>query len=104
MSHVTDIIIVTMLDDGGGEDCHPNVDLIAEKAGIWFEKASDKVGGNKAMQADVFLAAVNCLDIDNFVSIFGSVKWEYPDCVQLFLKDEHENVFTVYNPPNSGEY
>ena len=93
MSEVTDIIITTFLDDGGSLDDHLNIDILSGKTGIYFVKASDETGGNKQMQADVFLAAVDYMEEDNFVKIFKTIIWEYPECVQLYLKREYDDLF-----------
>ena len=98
MSHVTDIILITMIYDGGTcVDDYPNARRFASDCNIWLEKVDDHLpASSKAFQADLFIAAINYLDIDNMITRFNAIKWEHPECVQLLLKDEHEDVFTVY--------
>lgn len=104
MSHVADIILITSIEDGGenGND-HPNRDKLSaylEKnhSGATLVKVDGHAGGRKAMQCDVFMAAINYMDIDGFVSWFGKIKWEYPESVQLLIKDENDDLFAVYVP------
>lgn len=104
MSHVTDIILSTMIEDGSvGEASSPNVDVLNEylskNYGGWkLVKVDDKAGGGKAMQCDLFIAAINHLDISAFLNAFREVEWEAPEYVQLMLKDEHDEGFTIYKP------
>lgn len=111
MSHVADIILVTALSDG----CFEQFDRLpenpeernvnADKVGKWlfdtyrcrFVQVDGASGGNKCMQANVFLCAVNYLDILELVRVFRSVQWESPESAQLFIKDEHDDAFTVYS-------
>jgi len=102
MSHVTDIILTTAISDGCiGETSHPNADKLNEylskNYGGWkLVKVDSKAGGGKVMQCDLFLAAINHLNIPDFLDAFHKVEWESPECTQLMLKDEHDEVFTVY--------
>ncbi len=104
MSHVADIIFMTSIDDGSNvEDSHPNADklsayLVRNHNGAYLVKVDDHAGGNKAMQCDVFMAAINYLDIDEFVEWFHGIEWEYPESVQLLIKDEHDDQFSMYTP------
>ena len=59
-------------------------------------KVDQHARGGKAMQCDVFVAAINYLDREGFLTAFNAVPWEYPECVQLILKGEHDELFAVY--------
>ena len=104
MSHVTDIILTTMLQDGSTfDDDHPNVDqlnqyLIENRGGWTLVKVNEYAGGGKAMQCDLFIAAINHLDIPAFLDAFYRINWEAPEYVQLMMKDEHDERFKVYVP------
>jgi len=104
MSHVTDIILSTMIEDGAKRDEeHPNVDqlngyLIENYGGCFLVKVDDKAGGGKAMQCDLFIAAINHLNIPKFLKEFYKINWEAPEYVQLMLKDEHDERFSTYEP------
>jgi hypothetical protein len=104
MSYVADIVLLTTIDDGGMDDEHPNTDRLE----AWLrEHYSDHVRlvkvdqhavGTKAMQCDVFITAINYLDTEAFVEVFRTVPWDMPECVQLLIKNEHDDRFTVYLP------
>ncbi len=104
MSHVTDIIFTTAIEDGAEIDySHPNTDKLSaylEKKhnGATLVKVDGHAGGRKAMQCDVFMAAINYMDIDAFVEWFNGIEWEYPESVQLLIKDECDDLFAVYVP------
>jgi len=89
MSVVTDIILVTAIEDGA---YRPSFDLV---------KVDQYAGGGKAVQCDVFMSAVNYLVLEDLLDWFKSVRWEYPEQVQLFVKGEHDDKFAVYCPENS---
>lgn len=103
MSHVTDIILITAIEDGVGEaEEHPNAEkihkFICSKYVAGLKKVDELSGGNKAMQCDVFMTAINYLDIPALVDFFYEIKWEMPECVQLLIKDEHDDIFKIYTP------
>lgn len=103
MSVVTDIILTTAVDDGAErEDEHPN----ADKLNAWLEELTGRPGclvkvdqlgnGNKAMQCDVFVCAINYLPYDDFVEAFRAIQWERPGSANLSLKGEDDDGFTLY--------
>ncbi len=103
MSNVTDIILSTAIEDGASkQDEHPNVDLLnayIKKEHNWaLIRVDQYAGGGKKVQCDVFMAAINYLNIDEFVKHFHTISWECPECVQLMLKGEHDDKFTIYEP------
>lgn len=103
MSHVTDIILVTGIEDGAKhQNEHPNADYVSEylekEHNCKLNKVDQYAGGGKKVQCDVFMAAINYLNIPLFVEHFYSVKWSYPELVQLMIKDEHDEKFTIYEP------
>lgn len=106
MSVVTDIILVTAVDDRTTCREEPSAtkfnSAIAARVCVGLEQALQQVdghaGGNKAVQCDVFMAAINYLDRDALLTEFRKMKWESPECVQLMLKGEHDDVFTIYTP------
>lgn len=107
MSHVADIILTTPIEDGGKKDGDsPNVDVLINYLRVEYhleerpksplEKVDGHAGGDKAMQCDVFIGAINYLDINGFIEVFKSIKWEYPEDIQLLIKDEHDDKFKLY--------
>lgn len=101
MSHVTDFILITALYDGAS-NCDTmeghNAKYYSNLTGIDFKYISDYTGGNKAIQCDIFMSAMNYYDIDVALEYLNKIKWENPECVQLMVKDEHEDVFKIYTP------
>jgi hypothetical protein len=89
MSRVTDIILATRYEEDAAIDC------LQQTLGCALIRVDDRGGGRKIMQCDVYLAAVNHLDIETFVAAFKAAPWHDPDCVQLMLKDEEELIFTA---------
>lgn len=101
MSQVTDIILVTAINDGGAEDEHPNVDMLngwlkARHRGAELVKIDHHAGGNKYMQCDLWAAAINYNDDDALIRDFPSVPWEAPEMAQLMIKREQDDRFDIY--------
>lgn len=103
MSHVTDILLCTAIADGAkGTEEHPNADALSAHlaqrhgAACSLAKIDGHAGGNKAIQADVFAAAVDYCDIDALVAAFYAIPWESPECAQLMVKDENWDAFEVH--------
>lgn len=107
MSRITDIILLTGMDDGGGEDEHPNVDRL--NAALHHEQGYDDAskdwplvqvnphaGGTKVFCRDVFMAAINHLHTEEFLAAWRAIPWEDPYMVQLLIREEGEEKFTVY--------
>ena len=111
MSYVTNVILVTGADDGWGkegegwlEDKYTNacvlIDHIAKKHphSKRFERIGHRAntGGNKCLECDVFVGAVNHLDVDALLECFYAIKWENPEAVRLLLDTESDVGSTVY--------
>jgi hypothetical protein len=92
MSHVADVILLTFVEDAGIDDAQKWL-----RDNKWPElvEVSGNAGGNKAMQCDVWVAAINCFAIDDFAKAVKAINWEWPDSVQLLVKDEHDDHFTL---------
>lgn len=100
MSVVTDIILITFIEDGSGENEHLNVDLLNKYLLDHYRcelvKVDNYAGGNKCMQCDVFIGAINYLDIDNFINQINKISWEHPESLQFLLQKEEDEYFTAY--------
>ena len=99
MSYVADVILTTFLEgEGIDEPCKGVVELNewldSENYGI-LQRVDQYTGGRKAQQADIYLGAFNYLDIGAFVEKIKSIKWVDPEYVQLFLKDEDDDLFNI---------
>ena len=85
MSVVTNVILVT---------CHE-----ADKAKELYSRFSevdDKAGGNKCMECSIVMAGINYLDRDSFIEAFRKTKWEYPECAQLMLMGQDDDIFETF--------
>lgn len=65
--------------------------------------AAHCVGGHKALEVDLFLGAFNHLPLDKFLEAVFSQNWEYPANVQVFVKEQEDDKFTVYDTHFRGE-
>lgn len=97
MSVVTSIILTTSLVEEDDLYC-PAVEelnewMLANRYGE-FKRVDEYAGGNKAMQAVVFMGAFNYLDMDKFAETFRKVRWEDRDSVKLFVQYEEETCFS----------
>lgn len=105
MSVVTDIILITGIDDGrDGDETPGSVDRFND----WIEahgRATDRLvqvdrhaGGHKAMQCDVWLAAINFCDEAELEKAFQRVEWDQPRMVQLLINSEHSDRLRLVTP------
>jgi len=85
MSNVTNVILVTC-----GES-----DMAMELYGQFVE-VDRMAGGNKYMECSVVMAAINYMDEDAFINDFKAMKWLSPECAQLMIKRQDDDVFTTY--------
>ncbi|MNQ14503.1 hypothetical protein D3C85_274570 [compost metagenome] len=93
MSVVTNVILTCFPGDTGANEVFAW--LYANKHG-YIQQVDDQAGGHKAMECEVYLIATNMLDRDAFLFMFNASRWEYPECAQLMMKHEQEDVFTTY--------
>ena len=100
MSDVTDIILIIAIDDGDLNGDLKNIDTInnylISSYKSFMEKVDSFAGGNKAVQCDVYMAAINYLNKEDLISKFLDINWDYKECAQLMLKGEHDNKFKLY--------
>lgn len=54
-------------------------------------------GGTKYLESIIFIGAYNYLDTVSFVKHLKLINWEYPESVQLIIKDEDEDRFEMIN-------
>lgn len=105
MSHICDIMLTLHC---GERDGYPKSQKCLDQLNAYLVKDfgqplkrvddyrdSDTPG--KAMQCEVYIGAHNGLDLENFVEFFRTLHWVFaPECVQLFLKDEHDDRFEMH--------
>lgn len=105
MSHVTEIILITSLLDADCDDDETptaEMDSINEwtlvRWGSLLARVDNHAHGDKAFQSAVFIGAWDRIikDIPEFLMAVKNQHWELPDSVQVLIKDEHDENFTVY--------
>lgn len=99
MSHVADVIITLSVTEETDEGAPiPGIQEInrylSSKGKGELEKVDGYAGGRKALQAEVWMGAFNYLEIPEFVATVAAQHWQDRDAVQVFIKDEHEDVFS----------
>lgn len=103
MSHVTQIILI--VPHGEKDNAH-NVQKIAHQfsdmsngrnQGVtWVHiGAFPKNAGD--MLHDTYIVALNGLDLYKFLPFVGKLLWESSDEVQMFVKDEGDELYTSYS-------
>jgi hypothetical protein len=54
-------------------------------------------GGTKYLEADLYIGAFNYLDLPAFLEHLRSLPWSEPRSVQLFLRDQDDERFSLIN-------
>lgn len=88
MSHVINLILATGLEEVPGHD--------ARLEALGFVRVDQHAGGNKVMERNVWLAAFNHLDLEALAAQLGAIEWEWPESVQLLVRDQHGARFDEY--------
>ncbi|GGK85777.1 hypothetical protein [Amphritea balenae] len=106
MSSITDIILITMINDGNNDQDKSktaNADLISNYikqntplSGLI--KVEPYAGEKQSMQCDIFMCATNNLNTAGLIELFNHIQWQDPDCVQLMLKQEADDAFSIHTP------
>jgi len=61
-----------------------------------FRRVDQHAGGPKAMECTVAMCAFNHLDEEALLAVFGELKYENPESVQLFLRAQWDWAFKVF--------
>jgi hypothetical protein len=93
MSRVTNIILITTSDEAEGGVERLNNALAAMAIVGAFERVDEHAGGPKAIEAAVFMAAFNHLNIESFRQAVIKNQWDFPESVQLFIKEQEDERF-----------
>lgn len=101
MSTVTNLILVTGTWDGDDAVAYLNDYLSQEgvvSGSCRIAKVSDFVTNvsTKSMEAEVFMAAANYLELEPFLEAFRSAPFEFPDDVVLLVKEQDDHIPTLY--------
>ncbi len=53
-------------------------------------------GGDKMLEVNIGIGAFNYFDVDGFKRHLEKIEWQRPEQVQLFIQDQHEDLFSVW--------
>jgi hypothetical protein len=106
MSWVTDILLIFTLQEIYSEEDLEEQDLPAlQNINSWLKEnnqttldnlAIHTVSSAKSMQSCIHGGAFNYLKVHEFIEIVKSQEWLYPQGVQLLIKEEQDEIFTMY--------
>lgn len=65
---------------------------------VELKNVREHAGGGKKMECDVFLVAINNLDMPELLVEFHGMGWEWPEQVQLMIKGQEEEFFSIHTP------
>jgi hypothetical protein len=114
VSKVTNVILVTSClddyregDDEDGRPCPPGVAQLKawcedEANGCspgltWPKHASAVAAGPKNLECGMWVWAANHFDAARFLKVVARCPWEDPEAVQVFIKGQDDEQFTVCN-------
>jgi hypothetical protein len=69
--------------------------------GICFVSVDDEklprgwYGGSKMLECEIFIGAFNHLYFEGFMEHLKSVKWEYPEILQVIIKGDDDDIFHI---------
>lgn len=105
MSWVTDVLLLFSLGevyDNDGEEIKEFTPLsninawLQENGWRTLNNLNQYVNTGKPMTSPVYGGAFNFLKIDEFIKIVKAQAWREPHNVQLLIKDEEDEKFTMY--------
>lgn len=53
-------------------------------------------GGSKALETPLAIGAFNYFNLGGYLNFLRKLPWKRPESVQLILKDQEDDVFTIY--------
>ncbi len=93
MSHVDNYILVVLCDEEEGAVIAELNRMIQSSSccgDSFFRLVDQYAGGNKAVEASIYMGAGSAPGLEELVM---EAEWAYPDCVQLFKKGQHVDLF-----------
>ena len=66
-----------------------------EVGGGEFREVTDHASGNKHLECRVYLSAFNHADTDRIVEAVQQAPWRDREMVQLFVKEQEEELFAL---------
>ena len=101
MSVVTDVILMVPVGADPRVVDHVNARLATtlRASGCGLRKVDQHAGGNKAVQADVYMGAFSYLSRQAVLGILAAAPWDADDraCVRVAIKEEWDDAFTFHN-------
>jgi len=99
MSMVTDVILITMCGEGeeGLGLSQLQEWLKANESGQILNQVDQYAKQKKGIQCDIYIGGFNHFDIDGFVKKLNDCEFKFPECVQLFIKEEDYDQFEIWN-------
>lgn len=92
MSCVTNILLLTMPGEPGVQTAQGYLIALDQPQLV---EVSRHTTGPKAFEGEVWIGAFNYFDLDRFCTGLRAVIWEFPECVQLLVKGDSDDVFEV---------
>ena len=90
MSQVTNVILTV---SAGEETAAEMLNGAWDLDGCCEFAEAEYSAGCKNLECGVFLEAFNHLDLAAFIKAIEAIPWHYPEYVQMFVKEEHEDRF-----------
>jgi hypothetical protein len=100
MSVITNIILKTSIEEAGVSAFEKELFL-----GVIPQRQNplvkvDDFTKSRAFECDLYITALNYIDILDLLDAMNKTKWEFPEEVQLMIQEQSEDVFTIYIPNN----
>ena len=112
MSRVTNVILSFsvsehLVEQADGPDLYPvldplNVWLGERQYGRGFVDVGHHAGGYKAFEANLYAFAANQMPTEEILEKIQALQWEIPEEVQVWIKDENDDLFTEYRIVNGA--
>src|SRR4051794_8528204 len=99
MSRVTNVILTAHVGMPYAAD--PEIDsvnkILRQKGDSYgqFVEVSEHAGGAKYMECRVYLAAFNHADTETILNAIDQAPWQDKDMVQVFVKEQEQELFRV---------
>jgi hypothetical protein len=87
MSRVTNVILITSMPDAYANIIENINAQLSEIGHLPFKQITD-TDSEKNLEAGIYVAAFNYLNVPSLVQIVSSTKWYRPSQVQLFIKSD----------------
>lgn len=101
MSVVTDVILMVPIDGGRRviNDINTRIATATRAPGHGLIKVDRYAGGNKAVQADVYMGAFNYLTRQDVLAILAAAPWDASDRadVRVAIQEERDDAFTFHS-------